>query len=253
LNITYPKIPDYAIKYFRNINEQKCHFTTHIYNALKSSPKKVTIIALGPLTNIALLLLNHPDSVRYIDNILIMGGAIGVGNVGPVQEFNVWVDPEAAERVFNYNLTIFMVPLQCTNLGIIPVNFVQKVKSISTPIAIVIYQFINFYNNKPTRQGLHDPVAILALLDPSKIVFKKMNVQVETSSLYSSGQTIVDISNKTKRAKNINVCIHVDTRNLWPALLKAIQIRSTKLKGRNLDSKLYSLVYFDALSDFLKT
>ena len=73
----FPDIPDIAIDYVKNLNEQKFHYTTRMYEHLKSFESPITLIATGPLTNIALLLINHPDCVKYIDKLVLMGGAVG--------------------------------------------------------------------------------------------------------------------------------------------------------------------------------
>ena len=78
-SVKFPQIPAQATKEVNEINSQRYHFTTLVYEKLKASPNKITIIATGPLTNIALLLINHPDSANYISKIVLMGGAIGHG------------------------------------------------------------------------------------------------------------------------------------------------------------------------------
>ena len=93
-SIEFPKIPQHAYDHFERINSTKRHFTTSIYEHLKQEAEPVTLIATGPLTNVANLIINYRDVNKYIEKIVLMGGAAGVGNTGPVAEFNIQVDPE---------------------------------------------------------------------------------------------------------------------------------------------------------------
>lgn len=114
--IDFPEIPKHALDFTLKLAAQTSpHFTTRIYNYFRSfAPEKVVIVAIGPLTNIALLLINHPDVVKYIDKLILMGGSIGTGNNGPA-EFNILADPEAAAYVFESGLEIYMVYVNATS------------------------------------------------------------------------------------------------------------------------------------------
>ena len=94
----FPDIHESAIDHVAKLNPigSSVHFTSRLYDYLKSSSTPVTLIATGPLTNIALLLINFPDVTNSINKLVLMGGACGIGNTGPVAEFNIQVDPEAA-------------------------------------------------------------------------------------------------------------------------------------------------------------
>lgn len=108
--VEFPDIPKHALDFTLRLSAQTSpHFTTRMYDYFKSfAPEKIVIVAIGPLTNVALLLINHPDLVRYIEKIVLMGGSIGTGNCGPA-EFNIYADPEAASFVFESGLPIYMV------------------------------------------------------------------------------------------------------------------------------------------------
>lgn len=109
--VEFPTIPKHALEFTRRLASQKSpHFTTRMYDYFGTfePDNKIVILAIGPLTNIALLLINHPDVVKYIDKIVVMGGSIGVGNVGP-GEFNISADPEAASYVFESGVDIYLV------------------------------------------------------------------------------------------------------------------------------------------------
>ena len=108
----FPPIPEHALQFTSLLNNPGKHFTTRMHEILQSAAQPVTIITTGPLTNIALLLINYPDAGKYISKIVSMGGAMGVGNTGPVAEFNIQVDPEAAQLVFHSKIPCFLVPLE---------------------------------------------------------------------------------------------------------------------------------------------
>ena len=80
--LKYPDIPERVLKYVEQLNDGSTHFTSRMYNCFKQSPKPITLVAIGPLTNVALLIMNYPDVGKYIEKIVLMGGAIGVGNAG---------------------------------------------------------------------------------------------------------------------------------------------------------------------------
>jgi inosine-uridine nucleoside N-ribohydrolase len=108
--VEIPKIEPHVREHVDNFNKTGFHFTTLMYNQFKTAEKPVTLIALGPLTNIALLLINHPDAAQFIGKIVLMGGAIGTGNIKPLAEFNIFTDPQSASFVFDSG-----IPIGCDN------------------------------------------------------------------------------------------------------------------------------------------
>jgi inosine-uridine nucleoside N-ribohydrolase len=173
--IEFPQIPPAARKYFTNINSQpSCHFTTLMFEYFKSFfPRKVTLVAVGPLTNVALLLLNHPSVRDFIDRIVIMGGALGLGNVTPAAEFNVFCDPEAASLVFNSNVNIFMVPLEVTHTTLATEAVLNKIGELSSNFSAIMIELLLYFKTscKEIRNmdspPLHDPCAVAFVIDPS--------------------------------------------------------------------------------------
>ena len=108
----------------------------------------MTIVATGPLTNIALLLINYPNVTKYIKKLVIMGGACGVGNTGPVAEFNIQVDPEAAHIVFeNESLEIFMVPLEITHTALVNDYVLDSIRSFSSNFSDILIDLLLFFKS----------------------------------------------------------------------------------------------------------
>jgi inosine-uridine nucleoside N-ribohydrolase len=221
----FPPISAHAYEYVNRYNSQPYHFTTLIYNLIKAE-QKTTVICTGPLTNMALLLINYPDCVNYIEKIVLMGGACGIGNTGPVAEFNIQVDPEAAHIVFESNLPIYMVPLEVTHTAIITENVLEKLNVSSTFSKIMIdlllffkqtYKELFLMENPP----LHDPCAVAFVIEPKMFEYKEMRVDIETKSKLSYGQTVCDIYGMSKKKKNVNVCLKMNVEEFWNKLIKA--------------------------------
>lgn len=145
VKLEFPKIPEYAEKYVENLNRNSPHFTRTMFDAIKASPKKVTLIAIGPLTNVALLLINYPSVYDYIEKIVIMGGALGIGNTGPVAEFNIQVDPEAASYVFESDIPIYMVPLEVTHCAIVTSSIIKSIDSLQSKLSKILVELLCFF------------------------------------------------------------------------------------------------------------
>ncbi|CAF1051969.1 unnamed protein product [Brachionus calyciflorus] len=227
-SLNIPLIPKSVREYVENLNS-KFHFTKLMYDSIKNNSKKVTIIALGPLTNIALLIINYPDVINYVEKIVIMGGAVGFGNVGQISEFNIKIDPEAAAYVFDSGLPVYMVPLELTHTALITPKIQQAVKSLSNNYSNILSRLLMFYAPfyKTTYQmddpPLHDPCAVAYVVDPSLFECRLFRVDVETMSSLSYGQTICDFYNETEREKNVFVCLKMNVEKFWDLMLDAIR------------------------------
>ncbi len=158
---------------------------------------KTTIAALGPLTNIAILILAHPDLIEKIDKISIMGGAIFTGNRTPTSEFNIWEDPEAADIVFKSGIEIAMHGLDITyKAGILEAEW-NKLRDTNTKSGIFIADILDFfseYHKKFDRKlvPLHDPVAIAYLTNPEIFSCIKKDVVIDCDGELTLGVTVVD-------------------------------------------------------------
>ena len=201
-----------------------------MYKHFKQNGKPVTLIATGPLTNVALLLINHPDSYKYIEKIVLMGGAMGIGNTGAVAEFNIQVDPEAASYVFESHLVpIYMVPLEITHQALVTsdvLNSIDRHKSNLSKILVELLLFFKttykdvFFMDQPP---LHDPCAVAFVIDPSIFECRLMRVDVETSSNLSYGQTVCDVYKMSTKKKNVHVCTKMDVDKFWSMMTDAIE------------------------------
>ena len=194
--------------------------------------KKVTIVATGPLTNVASVLLEHPECKQYIDDIVIMGGSIGFGNVTPAAEFNILCDPEAADIVFNSNLVIKMMGLDVTRKVKVDSKIISLMEEIDNDVARAFTKLMKvFYENQKRVFGfdgapLHDPVTIVYLLNPNVVKLQKMNVTIDTTGGPSYGRTNCDQFDYLKQKKNANVAIEIDTDKYFEIVLSALKAYS---------------------------
>ncbi|PVU86428.1 hypothetical protein BB560_006725, partial [Smittium megazygosporum] len=174
-------------------------------DAIINSSEPVVLAAVGPLTNIALLLLTYPQAKKNIKEILIMGGGFGLGNVTPVAEFNIYADPEACQVVLNSGVErIVMVPLNCTHQSSYTREHQEKFTELITPInpnfARMINELTDYVRQKYVSWGLdpnsiswHDPIAVSHCIVPEAFEDVEMNVTtVFGHGVQGEGQTIGD-------------------------------------------------------------
>lgn len=189
-----------------------------IIKTIEEHPGEVTIIALGPQTNLATALLMRPDIAKDVPEIVFMGGALGInatfgrGNVTPVAECNMYFDPTAADIVLNAGIPLRMVSLDVTNPEtgtILRSETIKEVDPEASPVNRLFHDICATYLEKPMFDWgdgcvLYDPLAVAAAADPSLGTYKEMVVEVETEGRYSVGQTIA------LREGNPNVKVMVD-------------------------------------------
>ncbi|MGH9133102.1 MAG: nucleoside hydrolase [Ilumatobacteraceae bacterium] len=193
------------------------------------------LVAVGPLTNIALVLRLAPDLHRRIGGISLMGGGT-FGNREPVAEFNVWADPEAAAAVFDAGVPLVMAGLDVTYRFVTTPDVIARLQALPGTLARVLGElFVFFSANYISRhdEGLagaavHDPLAVLALTHPELFVRRPRNVRVETRGALTRGMTVIDQRTITDRpAANCDVLDDVDAEAAWEVVLEAVASFST--------------------------
>jgi pyrimidine-specific ribonucleoside hydrolase len=184
---------------------------------LRLSPVPVTLVPSGPLTNIALLLAAHPDLHPKIERIVLMGGAAGVGNWTPAAEFNIYVDPEAADIVFKSGLPITLCGLDVTHKAQIMPEDIERIRDIGNPIAQCVAELLDFFliYHKDPKWGfkgapLHDPCTIAWLLKPELFTAQDCWVGIETKGEYTQGMTVIDRYQFTGKPANATVLFDID-------------------------------------------
>ncbi|HDZ8894038.1 TPA: pyrimidine-specific ribonucleoside hydrolase RihA [Aeromonas dhakensis] len=184
---------------------------------LRESPEPVTLVPTGPLTNIALLLVAHPELKQKIARIVLMGGAAGAGNWTPAAEFNIYVDPEAADMVFKSGIPITMCGLDVTHEAQVMDEDIERVRAITNPVAQCVAGLLDFfmiYHRDPkwgfAGAPLHDPCTIAWLLAPALFHGVECRVDIETGGTHTSGMTVVDRYGLTGKAANALVLLGLD-------------------------------------------
>ncbi|WP_240422374.1 nucleoside hydrolase [Listeria costaricensis] len=192
-----------------------------IADILRNSEEKVTLIATGPLTNIAIFLLSHPELKEKIEQISFMGGACFGGNYSPHAEFNIYVDPEAADIVVKSGVSVAMFGLDVTLKAQLFERDIQEIREIGNQVAVTMADLLDFFHltttvpfwadeNHVEGIHMHDPCAVAYVIDPTLFKVYPMNVQVETGENLSLGSTVVDYDNVLGREKNVSVGFEVD-------------------------------------------
>ncbi|WP_421142836.1 pyrimidine-specific ribonucleoside hydrolase RihA [Aeromonas dhakensis] len=206
-----PKLPDPA---FAPVSMTALELMA---SCLRESPEPVTLVPTGPLTNIALLLAAHPELKSKIARIVLMGGAAGAGNWTPAAEFNIYVDPEAADMVFKSGLPITMCGLDVTHQAQVMDEDIERVRAITNPVAQCVAGLLDFfmiYHRDPkwgfAGAPLHDPCTIAWLLAPALFHGVECRVDIETGGTHTSGMTVVDRYGLTGKAANALVLLGLD-------------------------------------------
>lgn len=190
----------------------------------------VHLVATGALTNVAMLLLLYPEVKPFIKQIVLMGGAIGVGNRGPVSEFNILCDPEAASIVFQCGLPVVMVPLEVTHTALATPMVLSDIatKCANSRFSTCMVELLTFFKDTYLRvfkfesPPVHDPCAVAWLLDPSKFEAELMRVDVECASTLGAGQTVCDVWHDSDQPKNVTVVQKMDVAWFWGVMIDAL-------------------------------
>ncbi|MCY4196771.1 MAG: nucleoside hydrolase [Rhodobacteraceae bacterium] len=219
-----PDLPEPTMKL------QEAHATAFIINSLREHPaRSVTLCPLGPLTNIAAAIEAAPDIISRIEEIVLMGGAnFERGNVTPAAEFNIYVDPQAADIVFSSGVPITVMSLDVTHQALTTTERIAAFRSLGNPAGLATAEMMEFFarfdSEKYGTAGapLHDPCVIAYLLQPDLFSGKMVNVEIETESELTMGMTVVDWWNVTNRPANAKFISTVDDDGYFNLLTERI-------------------------------
>jgi pyrimidine-specific ribonucleoside hydrolase len=203
------------------------HAIDWIANTLFAQPRPVTLLATGPLTNVALLLARYPELEPKVARIVLMGGAIAEGNVTPAAEFNIWADPEAAQRVFSSGLDVTMVGLDVTHQALMTQQHVDRLagSGIAGRLVADLYGFYAQHHKR--RYGwdgapVHDAVAVAHVIDDTLLGLKYCGVIVDTGPELSRGRTYVDRWGSAGWQPNCHVAVTIDSGRFLELLIQRI-------------------------------
>lgn len=208
-------------------SRSKSHLTAlqFIEEVLRQADEPITLVATGPLTNIADIVTKLPTVHQLIREIVIMGGAIELGNWTPAAEFNIWVDPDAAKIVFESGLPLTMIGLEVTHEAWLSGEHADQLRGTGQAgqyVAELLDHFVKFHQDRFGWPGapIHDAVTIAHLIDPTLVTTLAMNVQIETLSPLCMGRTVADRWSVTGLPANAQVGLAID-RDRFVTLLSA--------------------------------
>ena len=195
----------------------------------EADPGSITLCPLGPLTNIGTALQRETAAAAGIREIVLMGGGFFEGgNITPVAEFNIFVDPEAADLVFRSGVPLTMIPLDATHQALIMPEHLRRLRVLGTPVGDAVAGWLEFYERfdveKYGMEGgpLHDPCVVAYLLQPDLFTGRDCNVQIETSSPLTLGMTVVDWWGTGDEGPNCRVIGGVDADGFFDLLIDRI-------------------------------
>ncbi|MCQ4949245.1 nucleoside hydrolase [Bittarella massiliensis (ex Durand et al. 2017)] len=220
------------------IQPQRQNAVSWLVDTLMASDGDITLIPVGPLTNIAAAIRIQPEIVEKIKEIVIMGGAYEYGNITPAAEFNIWIDPEAAKIVLDCGAKITLVPLDATHRACISLGECDQLDAMNTRASKATSEFARYRIKgyrvfQPMEQDdwgpIHDALAVAAVIDPTVLKdVRQLYVDVDFSGGFADGMTICDVNTRDKKArKNCAVALNADREKFVSLVMRAME-RSPK-------------------------
>lgn len=206
------------------------HAVDLIIELLLASAGDVSIVATGPLTNIAAAMRREPRIVPKIEQIVLMGGAIGLGNWTPAAEFNIYVDPEAAHVVFTSGRPVTMVGLDVTHQALATPDVRSRIRALDTPVARLVDDLLGFFAETYLRvfgfsaPPLHDPCAVARVIAPDMLTSRAMHVDIELHGEHTVGRTVCDVHGVMGKAANAEVGLSIDVARFWDLLIETLAL-----------------------------
>ena len=209
---------------------QDQHAVDVIIQTLREEPSgTVTLVPVGPLTNIATAFQRAPDIIARVREIVLMGGAyFAVGNITPAAEFNIYVDPEAAKIVFAAGVPLVVMPLDVTHKALTTRARIDAFRAMGTRVGDMVAAWTDFFERfdmaKYGSEGapLHDPCTVAYLIDPSLFSGRLINVEIETGSELTLGMTVADWWGVTDRPKNALFIGDIDAEGFYALLAERL-------------------------------
>jgi inosine-uridine nucleoside N-ribohydrolase len=199
------------------------HAVDFLADKIREREGAVTLVPIGPLTNVALLLALHPDARP--ERIVLMGGAIAEGNVTPAAEFNIWADPEAAARVFGSGLDVTMVGLDVTHRALFTSAHVGRLAGrVGRMVAELLRFYGHFHKEVYNFDGspIHDAVAVAHVIRADLVKTEHLNTEIDIVSELCRGRTVVDVWRRSGREPNSHVAVDIDADGFHELLIERI-------------------------------
>lgn len=205
------------------------HAIDFIIDQVRQQPGEVTLVMTAPLTNLALAVMKYPELVQQVKEVVVMGGVVqGFGNVTPMAEYNMYVDPEAAKLVFKAGFaTLTLVGLDVTRKALLTEEHIASLGD--TPVARYVrestadYMQRYFERNGIRACAMHDPLAVGVALNGNLVTAKPYYVDVETRSELCDGQTVCDFQQRLSQEANVHICLDVAADEFLQLLTRALR------------------------------
>jgi inosine-uridine nucleoside N-ribohydrolase len=191
-------------------------------SAILGAPEPPWLVAVGPLTNVALLLALRPEAAERLAGIAIMGGAIGDGNVTPNAEFNIWYDPEAAQRVFSSGIPCAMFGLDVTRKAVLAAADAERLRALG-PLGEVVERLFHFEEGEAVSWPIHDAVPVLHLARPGSVETARAHVAVECGADLTRGRTVVDFRHAAERSPLAEVGVRLEPQTFADFVFQRLQ------------------------------
>ena len=209
---------------------QEQHAVDYIIDTLRRQPAgSVTLAPIGPLSNIAMAMQRAPDIIPRIRQIILMGGAyFEVGNITPAAEFNIYVDPHAAQIVFASGVPVIMMPLDVTHKALTRTDRVAALRAIGNRTGVAVAEMLEFFERfdeaKYGSDGgpLHDPCTVAWMIAPDIFNGRPCNVEIETASPLTMGMTVVDWWQVSSRPHNALVIGDLDADRFFSLITERL-------------------------------
>lgn len=213
------------------------HAVDYLIQRVLAEPNEISIFPIGPLTNIAMAIRKEPRFVKAVKELVIMGGAIlEPGNMTPLAEFNIYVDPHAAHIVFHSGIPITLIPLDVTHQCLLKQPHVDRLRKIDSPISRFIREAVEVYLEASFALGyegsaLHDPLTLAKVIAPELLTLKEYYVDVDISGGVSMGKTLADIKNVTRKPPNMKVAMSVRGEDFIELFLQRMESLSRNISS----------------------
>jgi purine nucleosidase/ribosylpyrimidine nucleosidase len=211
--------------------KQDQHAVEYLIETYRAATEPITLVPVGPLTNIAMAVKLDRGFVDRVPELVIMGGGHEISNTTSAAEFNIWVDPEAADVVFQAGFErITLVPLEATHEALVSLDDARRLRELGTPAGEASARFIerriDAYDmgqpmEIPQSAPVHDALCVAYLLDPGVLELADYHVDIETQGRHTLGRTVIDTHFRGKKAPNAHVAVGSDPAKFVDMLLTA--------------------------------
>ncbi|GAC1447711.1 MAG: nucleoside hydrolase [Ktedonobacterales bacterium] len=204
------------------------HAVDLLIELLMAGDGDLTLVATGPLTNLAAAMRREPRIVPKIQQIVLMGGSMGLGNWTPAAEFNIYVDPEAAHVVFTCGRPVTMLGLDVTHQALATPEVRERIRALGSPVAHLVDDLLGFFADTYRQvfgfaaPPLHDPCAVARVVNPDLLRTQPMHVAIELRGEFTVGRTVCDVHGITGKPPNAEVGLELDVPAFWDLLIATL-------------------------------